>query len=102
MRVLMHIGNCIPYISGFTNEVSHKYILLPTIFKSARAREVKVQVLEQCEAPTLWVCAENFARSADFLPLGEAAVGRGLPVLSLVREITTTTDPEPGVPKRQS
>lgn len=99
----MHIGNYIPYISGFTNRFHINIFSSPPPFSSQpEAREVKVQGLELWEAPTLRVCAENFARSADLLPLGEAAVGRGLLVLSLVREITTSTDPEPGVPKRQS
>lgn len=78
MRVLMHIGSYIPYISGLTNEVSHKYILLPTIFKSTRSqRGQSPRPGTMGGAYLVWVCAENFARSADLLPLGEAAVGRG-------------------------
>lgn len=59
MRVLLHIGNYIPYISGFTNEVSHKYILLPTIFKSARSQRGQSPRPGTMggAAPTLWVCA---------------------------------------------
>lgn len=80
MRVLMHIGNYIPYISGFTNEVSHKYILLPTtIFKSARSQRGQSPRPGTMGGAYLEGMCRELCQECRLASIGRSSCGKGAP-----------------------